>query len=201
MKRISCYLLQLSLIIHEVGWHTFLMQRSLNLNLYIRSSWHCMQKLQIFPTRIISVYYQQFCHLKAIEISVDISFDLCCRSKKFLRVITFSLPTSTENSRQFSKTNGLQNQGNHGNMDTKPPDKDAKRESKKKKYERIPVPTDGGYGWVIVVSVAYCLFCAMRYTPRFTHSIQWYSALLTYKFGNCDNNIHLTILNSHKWNT
>ena len=33
---------------------------------------------------------------------------------------------------------------------------------RKPKYEQVPVPLDGGYGWVIVVSVAYCLFCATR---------------------------------------
>ena len=131
-----------------------------------------MWKLQVFSTRVNSVYYQQLYHLKAIEFSVDISFDLCCRSKSFFALLPFSLPTSTGNSRQFSKANGLQKQENHNNMDKKPPDKEAKRESKKKKYERIPVPPDGGYGWVIVVSVAYCLFCAMRYTPRFTHIMQ-----------------------------
>ena len=68
------------------------MQRSLNLNLYIRSSWLCIQKLQFFSTRINSVYYQQLYHLKAIEISVDIYFELCCRSKKFFTILLSLYP-------------------------------------------------------------------------------------------------------------
>ena len=35
-------------------------------------------------------------------------------------------------------------------------------QQRKQIYEEVPVPLDGGYGWVVVAAVAYCLFCAVR---------------------------------------